>query len=451
MTSYFFDNSGAWLSNAVPKMGADAVLNNNVILKISKNTISQAGYGKLVIPASSSIEFVTTDTTLYLKTLHLRGSIKLLARCAVSAHPVGNSQYSLWHNPDSWMDGKVPRPLRDIIVPLGRTVVITKDSGVSDHVYNYLEIPDGSQLIFDNDAENIVLSVKKLIVNGSLLTSATNQIRTAPKTKNLFLPVYLDSEGKVMDTSANATSSMDSSFNFVMTGIQSSADTLSNFIKYKVDASGVPTFIYNDVQRINFNSQLLTDISNQIVSHYETFFFNSTRNTTNNTIGDMYTQYISDILFDSPSLSGSITNKEQIINKIVDSRLNEQFTNSIANGLNQLEYDYNLIGHTLYEQLKNEMPHRFENEQIDTAYNFPVESGDDIALFVRMRSDIFYNNYAKAEDETDEQMNDGQEAVLNYYTQLKAIYEDKEQLIFDDTQMTVKIKPTTWRVVINLA
>lgn len=451
MTSYFFDNSGAWLSNAVPKMGEDAVLNNNVILKISKNTISQAGYGKLVIPASSSIEFVTTDTTLYLKTLHLRGSIKLLARCAVSAHPVGNSQYSLWHNPDSWMDGKVPRPLRDIIVPLGRTVVITKDSGVSDHVYNYLEIPDGSQLIFDNDAENIVLSVKKLIVNGSLLTSATNQIRTAPKTKNLFLPVYLDSEGKVMDTSANATSSMDSSFNFVMTGIQSSADTLSNFIKYKVDASGVPTFIYNDVQRINFNSQLLTDISNQIVSHYETFFFNSTRNTTNNTIGDMYTQYISDILFDTPSLSGSITNKEQIINKIVGSRLNEQFTNSIANGLNQLEYDYNLIGHTLYEQLKNEMPHRFENEQVDTAYNFPVESGDDIALFVKMRSDIFYNNYAKAETESYEQMNDDQESVLNYYTQLKAIYEDKEQLIFDDTQMTVKIKPTTWRVVINLA
>ena len=451
MTSYFFDNSGAWLSNAVPKMGEDAVLNNDVILKISKNTISQAGYGKLVIPASSSIEFVTTDTTLYLKTLHLRGSIKLLARCAVSAHPVGNSQYSLWHNPDSWMDGKVPRPLRDIIVPLGRTVVITKDSGVSDHVYNYLEIPDGSQLIFDNNAENIVLSVKKLIVNGSLLTSATNQIRTAPKTKNLFLPVYLDSEGKVMDTSANSTSSMDSSFNFVMTGLQSSADTLSNFIKYKVDASGVPTFIYNDVQRINFNSQLLTDISGQTVSHYETYFFNSTRNTTNSTIGDMYTQYISDILFDSPSLSGSITNKTQIINKIVDSRLNEQFTNSIANGLSQLEYDYNLIAHTLYEQLKNEMPHRFENEQVDTAYNFPVESGDDIALFVRMRSDIFYNNYAKAEDETDEQMNDGQEAVLNYYNQLKAIYEDKEQLIFDDAQMTVKIKPTTWRVVINLA
>jgi hypothetical protein len=451
MTSYFFDNSGAWLSNAVPQMGEDAVLNNDVILKISKNTISQAGYGKLVIPASSSIEFVTTDTTLYLKTLHLRGSIKLLARCAVSAHPVGNSQYSLWHNADSWMDGKVPRPLRDIIVPLGRTVVITKDSGVSDHVYNYLEIPDGSQLIFDNNAENIVLSVKKLIVNGSLLTSATNQIRTAPKTKNLFLPVYLDSEGKVMDTSANATSSMDSSFNFVMTGLQSSADTLSNFIKYKVDASGVPTFIYNDVQRINFNSQLLTDISGQAVSHYETYFFNSTRNTTNSTIGDMYTQYISDILFESPSLSGSITNKNQIINKIVDSRLNEQFTNSIANGLNQLEYDYNLIAHTLYEQLKNEMPHRFENEQVDTAYNFPVESGDDIALFVRMRSDIFYNSYARAEDETDEQMNDGQEAVLNYYTQLKAIYEDKEQLIFDDTLMTVKIKPTTWRVVINLA
>jgi len=451
MTSYFFDNSGAWLSDAIPKMGEDAVLKNDIILKISKTSISQAGYGKLVVPASSSIEFVTTDTTLYLKTLHLRGSIKLLARCSVSAHPLINTQYTLWHNPDTWMDGKVPRPLRDIIVPLGQTVVITKDSLVSDHVYNYLEIPEGSQLIFDNDAQDIILSVKKLIVNGSLLTSATNQIRTAPKTKNLFLPVYLDSEGKVMDTSANATSSMDSSFNFVMTGINSSADTLSNFIKYKVDASGIPTFIYNDQQRINFNTQLLTDISNQIVSHYETYFFNSTRNTINSTIGDMYTQYIADILFESPSLAGSISNKKQIVDKIVQSRLNEQFTNSIANGLNQLEYDYNLIGHTLYEQLKNEMPHRFENEQIDTPYNFPVESGDDISLFVRMRSDVFYNSYSRAEDKTDEQMDDGEQAVLNYYNQLKAIYEDKEQLIFDDNQLTVKIKPTTWRVVINLA
>ena len=35
MTSYFFDNSGAWLSDAVPKMGEDAVLKNDVILKIS--------------------------------------------------------------------------------------------------------------------------------------------------------------------------------------------------------------------------------------------------------------------------------------------------------------------------------------------------------------------------------------------------------------------------------
>ena len=74
------------------------------------------------------------------------------------------------------------------------------------------------------------------------------------------------------------------------------------------------------------------------------------------------------------------------------------------------------------------MPHRFENEQIDTPYNFPVESGDDISLFVRMRSDVFYNSYSRAEDKTDEQMDDGEQAVLNYYNQLKAIYEDKEDI-----------------------
>ena len=91
----------------------------------------------------------------------------------------------------------------------------------------------------------------------------------------------------------------------------------------------------------------------------------------------------------------------------------------MANGLSQLEYDYNLIAHTLYEQLKNDMPHRFTNEQINTPYNFPVESGDDIALFVRMRSNLFFNTYMKAEDETHVIMQDGEEAVINYYNQLK--------------------------------
>ena len=55
MNTFFFDNSGAWLTGAIPKIGEDAVVNNNVLLKISKTSISQAGYGKLVVPASSSI------------------------------------------------------------------------------------------------------------------------------------------------------------------------------------------------------------------------------------------------------------------------------------------------------------------------------------------------------------------------------------------------------------
>ena len=104
-----------------------------------------------------------------------------------------------------------------------------------------------------------------------------------------------------------------------------------------------------------------------------------------------------------------------------------------------------------YEQLKNEMPHRFTNEQINTSYNFPVESGDDIALFVRMRSNLFFNSYQKAEDETHDIMQDGEGAVINYYNQLKFLYNNKQQLTFDDNKYTVKIKPTTWRLVINLS
>lgn len=97
------------------------------------------------------------------------------------------------------------------------------------------------------------------------------------------------------------------------------------------------------------------------------------------------------------------------------------------------------------------MPHRFDNEQINTAYNFPVESGDDISLFVRMSSDVFYNSHARAEDKTHDIRQDGQDDVSDYYNQLKAVFENKDQLLFNDSEMTVKIKPTTWRVVINLA
>ena len=68
-----------------------------------------------------------------------------------------------------------------------------------------------------------------------------------------------------------------------------------------------------------------------------------------------------------------------------------------------------------------------------------------------MRSNLFFNSYQKAEDETHDIIQDGEDAVINYYNQLKFLYNNKQQLTFDDNKYTVKIKPTTWRLVINLS
>ena len=46
----------------------------------------------------------------------------------------------------------------------------------------------------------------------------------------MYLPVYLDSQGKVMDNSTNYVSIIDSSYNFTLSASQLSASDLSNLL-----------------------------------------------------------------------------------------------------------------------------------------------------------------------------------------------------------------------------
>ena len=60
----------------------------------------------------------------------------------------------------------------------------------------------------------------------------------------MYLPVYLDSQGKVMDNSTNYVSIIDSSYNFTLPATQMTASDLSNLLTYKTN-SGNYTFQYN--------------------------------------------------------------------------------------------------------------------------------------------------------------------------------------------------------------
>ena len=67
----------------------------------------------------------------------------------------------------------------------------------------------------------------------------------------MYLPVYLDSQGKVMDNSTNYVSIIDSSYNFTLSASQLSASDLSNLLTYKTDSSGNYTFQYNYSQKVS--------------------------------------------------------------------------------------------------------------------------------------------------------------------------------------------------------
>ena len=247
----------------------------------------------------------------------------------------------------------------------------------------------------------------------------------------MYLPVYLDSQGKVMDNSTNYVSIIDSSYNFTLSASQLSASDLSNLLTYKTDSSGNYTFQYNYSQKVSINNAMKSDLENVNLS-LDGNTFVSTNNTSNTPLHDMYLQYIADILTGHPLGQAMIKNDFSIITEVKNCKLYEQFTHVLTNGLFTSNFQSHTIAETVVEQLQNEASSRFANRTNDTEYSIPFQSGDKISIFVKMRTNVNLEG-----------------TPVNQFSILSSMYQNNPYIEFVNTNM--KIKESKWRIVITLA
>lgn len=86
----------------------------------------------------------------------------------ISDCPHRASGLSHWHDASIWPGGVMPKPNSNIVIPAGRSVLISSCSLLpSSFVYNRIHIPPTSKLIF-SDA-NINMRVRNIFVEGQLL------------------------------------------------------------------------------------------------------------------------------------------------------------------------------------------------------------------------------------------------------------------------------------------
>ena len=185
---------------------------------------------------------------------------------------------------------------------------------------------------------------------------------------NIFLPVYLDSSGNVLDISQNASSVLDSSYNFLMTAAYSKADYIRSFISYK-NNNETFTFKYNNTYKNLFSAGLKNDLENTYISIYDSSF-NSGHVPRPDYLGQVYVQYIADTLIGHPLSQAFISNDGSIINDINNSNIHTKFINALTNGLNTTSFQSNNICNSILIQMKKLMPERFDNEQQNTEYPF---------------------------------------------------------------------------------
>ena len=89
---------------------------------------------------------------------------------------------------------------------------------------------------------------------------------------HIFLPVYLDADKKVLDTSVNAVETLDASFNFLMNTTYCTATNISNFLKYKRNNNNY-TFKFNESYKILFENNMKDDISGSSIELYNNDFY----------------------------------------------------------------------------------------------------------------------------------------------------------------------------------
>ena len=142
------------------------------------------------------------------------------------------------------------------------------------------------------------MSIKGQIKLGEGNRIALNTYYSLTRT---YLPVYLDSLGKVQQSQTDASSNLTATYNFTLTAINTKAIDIAKYIKYRT-IQGVPYFIYENKQYSKLSSALYNDLLLSNLSHVEGRFI-SFNSTTSGTLSNLYIQYVADILARNPHQS----------------------------------------------------------------------------------------------------------------------------------------------------
>jgi len=272
----------------------------------------------------------------------------------------------------------------------------------------------------------------------SILEDCSNCVPPSGEPNHIFLPVYLDSNGEQTDDLTRAVEEFDASFNLILDASHCSACTLRDLVKYKVDASGNHTFMFNSTKKTEFETQMKNDLANSIMTlHGGTFI--SENSTTDSNFGTMFLQYMADAFFGHPMGQAAITNDDSIVSSVANSDIYLQFSYALTNGMTTNSFTSHNVCRKVLAQLKDKVSDRFIGEQTDVSYNMPWCPGDDISIYVRMNSNISLNSITSTNSST------------NMFSILKSMFENNEHIDVNETAQTVKLKVKTWRIKIILA
>ena len=274
--------------------------------------------------------------------------------------------------------------------------------------------------------------------SGSIHTDCSDCEVVTPETNHIFLPVYLDSNKKVIsqDNSENAVSSLDASYNFIMNATYTKAEHIRKMLKYK-KLNNKYLFSFNESYKILLENGIQNDISGTAITIYDSSF-NSGIDPGEASIGRMLVRYIADSLMGHPFAQAFIANEKEIIDAVNSSNLHLQITTSLLNNLTTTDYSDNEICLSVIEQFIENAPSRFLNEVEGEIYNFPFCKGDYITLFIKMSCDINLSQIT------------GKGFNTNIYQILKKMFGDKDEIEFDDSLETMNIVEKNWRVKILL-
>ena len=465
-----FHDPNSWKTKMVPSLGNDINIPENTAILISSITVLAAYYGALNIPHGSQlvIDSSVIDSQLFVTSFNIQGtltsaqhnSVKLYRGSSDLFLPVlldsdGNVidenadnkkvDVSLTLDLDFTNAGEDDSPERETFkeslkTELSSLLGISASRIVINNVSSGSVVLDFTILPASNDSEPLAEDAATLLqeqvedTNSELYTSDSIAIISQVDATQ---PV----ETVVVEAAVVPAITMDSSYNFIMHGSQTSADSFSNFIKFKLNDNNIPSFIFNQAYKTQLNNQLLADISGTKLVHFDEKFFTTQRDTNDDTLANMLIQYISSIIFGDPRVKNAISNSNDIINNVLNSNLHEQFTNVISSDLDETNYSINSIINAMYQQLKSTNSDRFTDFAPNTTYNFPVKSGDQIAIFVKMKANLVFNrSHSSGNSENLYRLLKQDEKLFN-----------NPLIEFNNNDFTIKVLPTTWKIVIDLS